>query len=549
MLAAPWCVGGRRACLGGNKAWVYVSSRQLRHRALPGCGWQMWPLVLHGLCLGARRGPVLSRFLRRPFCVDSLRSTIFALSSGHGKCGVAVIRTSGPASGTALLGLTGRRKLPRPRSASLGLLSHPSSAEPLDRGLVLWFPGPRSFTGEDCCEFHVHGGAAVVSGVLEALGGMPGLRPAEAGEFTKRAFLNGKLDLTEVEGLGDLIHAETEAQRRQALRQMAGDLGHLYRRWSDQLLKALAYIEAYIDFSEEDSVEDGVLSQVDLAVRSLQAEIAAHLQDSRRGERLRSGVQVVIAGATNAGKSSLLNVICQKPAAIVSPIAGTTRDVVETALNVGGYPVILSDTAGLRVTQDLIEQEGVRRARGRLEEADLILAMIDATEIPTGHVSGGPFLERCLEDILPSPPQQSPESRDPPGTPCILVLNKMDLLGATAPDTIREMCSKRNLPPVCPLSCQTGEGLESFLHLLKGKLEEMCGNPLVGSPSLTQTRHRHHLGSCLECLSQYHSYRHLDLVLTAEELRIALRHIGKITGKVGAEDILDVIFRDFCIGK
>ncbi|XP_078525770.1 5-taurinomethyluridine-[tRNA] synthase subunit GTPB3, mitochondrial isoform X2 [Lissotriton helveticus] len=481
----------------------------------------MWPLTLFRLCFGGRRGPDLPRFLRRPFCLDSLRSTIFALSSGHGKCGVAVIRTSGPASRTALLGLTGEMKLPQPRSATLSLLSHPSSAEPLDRGLVLWFPGA-----------------------------MPGLRPAEAGDFTKRAFLNGKLDLTEVEGLGDLIHAETEAQRRQALRQMAGDLGHLYRRWSDQLLKALAYIEAYIDFSEEDSVEEGVLSQVDLAVRSLQAEIAAHLQDSRRGERLRSGVQVVIAGATNAGKSSLLNAICQKPAAIVSPIAGTTRDVVETALNVGGYPVVLSDTAGLRVTQDFVEQEGVRRARGRLEEADLILAVIDATEIPAGLVGGGPFLERCLEDILPSPPcELSPETRDPPGTSCILVLNKVDLLGATAPDSLREICSSRSLPSVCPLSCRTGEGLKSFLHVLTGKLEEMCGNPLVGSPSLTQTRHRLHLGGCLECLARFHRHRHLDLALTAEELRIALRHLGKITGKVGTEDILDVIFRDFCIGK
>ncbi|XP_069646597.1 tRNA modification GTPase GTPBP3, mitochondrial isoform X2 [Haliaeetus albicilla] len=298
-------------------------------------------------------------------CTAAWGDTIFAVSSGHGRCGVAVIRTSGPGSRGALQSLTGRPELPPPRVLALRRIRDPATAEPLDRGLVVWFAGPQSFTGEDCAELHVHGGPAVVSGVLRALGRLPGLRPAEPGEFTRRAFRRGKLDLTAVEGLGDLIRAETEAQRRQALRQMEGELGRLYQRWSETLTQALAHLEAYIDFSEDDNVEEEVLSQVDATVRELEQEVGAHLQDGRRGELLRGGVHAVIAGPPNVGKSSLLNLLCQRPAAIVSPVAGTTRDVVEVALNVGGYPLVLSDTAGLRDATDPVEQEGVSRARDR----------------------------------------------------------------------------------------------------------------------------------------------------------------------------------------
>lgn len=292
-------------------------------------------------------------------------STIFALSSGQGRCAIAVIRTSGPASGLALRSLTALREPPPARSACLRLLRHPCSGEPLDRSLVLWFPGPQSFTGEDCMELHVHGGPAVVSGVLQALGSVPGLRPAKAGEFTRRAFAHGKLSLTEVEGLADLIHAETEAQRRQALRQLDGELSQLCQGWAKTLTKALAHVEAYIDFGEDDNLEEGVLEQVDRDVRALEVALSSHLRDARRGQRLRSGANVVVAGPPNAGKSSLVNLLSQKPVSIVSPEPGTTRDILETPVDLAGFPVLLSDTAGLREGAGAVEQEGVRRARQR----------------------------------------------------------------------------------------------------------------------------------------------------------------------------------------
>ncbi|XP_038239891.2 tRNA modification GTPase GTPBP3, mitochondrial [Dermochelys coriacea] len=499
----------------------------------------MWPGTWRKLlaALNPVSGAAL-RAVKRLHCPAGKRDTIFALSSGHGKCGVAVVRTSGPASGAALRSLTRQQELPRPRAVALRRIHDPSSAETLDRGLVIWFPGPHSFTGEDCSELHVHGGPAVVGGVLQALGHLPGLRPADPGEFTKRAFQNGKLGLTEVEGLGDLIHAETEAQRRQALRQMEGELGQLYQRWSEELTKALAHVEAFIDFSEDDNLEEGVLAQVDAAVQTLEEEVSRHLQDGRRGERLRGGVHVVIAGPTNAGKSSLLNLLCQRPAAIVSPVAGTTRDVVESALNIGGYPVVLSDTAGLRETQDVIEREGVSRARERLQRADVVLAVLAAVDVAP---EPGCFADALRAVLPPGPPAQQ--------APCILVLNKADLLEEGRGGALLGACGEGALPPACLLSCKTGEGVDTLLSLLGTQLEQMCGDPLAGSPSLTQARHRLHLTSCVGSLGRYHGYKSLDLVLAAEELRLARRHLGKITGRVSTEEILDIVFRDFCVGK
>ncbi|XP_051495411.1 LOW QUALITY PROTEIN: tRNA modification GTPase GTPBP3, mitochondrial [Apus apus] len=467
-------------------------------------------------------------------CSAAWGDTIFAVSSGHGRCGVAVIRASGPGSRGALQSLTGTPRLPPPRVLALRRIRDPVTAETLDRGLVVWFPGPQSFTGEDCAELHVHGGPAVVSGVLRALGRLPGLRPAEPGEFTRRAFRRGKLDLTAAEGLGDLVRAQTEAQRRQALRQMEGELGRLYQRWSETLTRALAHLEAYIDFSEDDNVEEEVLSQVDASVRALEREVGAHLQDGRRGELLRGGVHAVIAGPPNVGKSSLLNLLCQRPAAIVSPVAGTTRDVVEVSLNVGGYPLVLSDTAGLRDASDPVEQEGVNRARDRLQQADLVLAVLDATAVPT-ELTG---LGSALGSLLP-----------PTTPPCILVLNKADLLQrGERGEALRDACTQGDpLPPTTLLSCKTGEGLNHLLELLAQQLAQLCGDPLAGSPSLTQSRHSLHLRACAAALARYPRER--DLGLAAERLRLARRHLGCITGQVGAEDVLDIIFRDFCVGK
>ncbi|XP_022353930.1 tRNA modification GTPase GTPBP3, mitochondrial isoform X3 [Enhydra lutris kenyoni] len=438
-------------------------------------------------------------------------ATIFALSSGQGRCGIAVIRTSGPASGHALRSLTAPRDLPPARSACLRLLSHPRSGEPLDRALVLWFPGPQSFTGEDCVEFHVHGGPAVVSGVLQALGSVPGLRPAEAGEFTRRAFAHGKLSLTEVEGLADLIHAETEAQRRQALRQLDGELGHLCHGWAKTLTKALAHVEAYIDFGEDDNLEEGVLEQADSQVRELELALSAHLRDARRGQRLRSGAHVVVAGPPNAGKSSLVNLLSRKPVSIVSPEPGTTRDVLEIPVDLAGFPALLSDTAGLREGVGPVEQEGVRRARESCNFLDTVVA-------PAGAGSPNESSRRLL-----------------------LVLNKSDLLPPGGPDP------SPNLPPHLLLSCLTGEGLDDLLEALRKELAEVCGDPSTGPPLLTRARHQHHLQGCLDALGHYRQTK--DLALAAEALRLARGHLGRITGGGSTEEILDIIFRDFCVGK
>ncbi|KAJ6664245.1 hypothetical protein lerEdw1_008464, partial [Lerista edwardsae] len=480
-----------RGCWGRNRWVVRVEATGPCLRGFRGTMWS----ALQGRLLTARNSSI-SKGCFRFYCRDVKRDTIFALSSGQGKCGVAVIRTSGPASCSALLCLTGAKEPPPPKVSVLRRIRDPKSAETLDRGLVMWFPGPNSFTGEDSAEFHVHGGPAVVSGILHALGCLPQLRLAEPGEFTKRAFQNGKLDLTAAEGLGDLIHAETEGQRRQALRQMDGELGQLYQRWSNTLTKAriewaaLAYVEAYIDFSEDDNIEEGVLSQG------------------------------------------------QKPVAIVSPMAGTTRDVVEAALNIGGFPAVLSDTAGLRDTSDVVEIEGVNRARQRVRGADLVLAVLDVAEV----VRQPGRLPLALLDILP------PDKSDG-NCPCILILNKSDLLGEQAQADLLSGCANPGIPPACLLSCKTGQGIPAFLRSLQEQLARMCGDPLAGSPSPTQARHRLSLSKCLEALGRFGQYRTVDLALAAEELRQARQQLGRLTGQVGSDEILTLIFKDFCIGK
>ncbi|XP_055474862.1 tRNA modification GTPase GTPBP3, mitochondrial isoform X3 [Psammomys obesus] len=429
--------------------------------------------------------------------------TIFALSSGQGRCAIAVIRTSGPASGLALRSLTAAREPPPARSACLRLLRHPRSGEPLDRALVLWFPGS-----------------------------VPGLRPAEAGEFTRRAFAHGKLSLAEVEGLADLIHAETEAQRRQALRQLDGELGQLCQDWVKTLNKALAHVEAYIDFGEDDNLEEGVLEQADRDVRALEAALRSHLWDARRGQRLRSGVHVVVTGPPNAGKSSLVNLLSQKPVSIVSPEPGTTRDVLETPVDLAGFPALLSDTAGLREGVGAAEQEGVRRARQRLEQADIILGVLDASDLASP--SSCSFLNTVVAPLVTQSPDSSRQR-------LLLLLNKSDLLStnASAMDTA--------LPPHMLLSCRTGAGLDNLLQALKTELAVVCGDPFTGAPVLTRARHQHHLQGCLDALG--HFQPDTDLALAAEALRQARRHLSHLTGGGGTEEILDLIFQDFCVGK
>ena len=447
------------------------------------------------------------------------RPTVFAPSTAAGRAGIAVVRVSGPRAGEALTALTGR-PAPAARVATRARLSDPDSGEVLDDGLVLWFPGPRSFTGEDLAELHLHGSRAVLSGVLAALGRVPGLRLAEAGEFTRRAFDAGKLDLAEAEGLADLIAAETEAQRRQALRQLGGELGRLTEAWREQLIRALAHAEAEIDFPDED-VPGGLIAALGPPLTAVAGEIRRHLADQRRGERLREGLSIAIVGPPNAGKSSLLNRLARREAAIVSAAAGTTRDIVEVQLDLGGYPVILADTAGLRDLEgggsahDEIEREGMRRARARAEAADLKVLVLDATQ-----------------------PAIDPAVRALADANTLAVANKTDL-AATVPDLPGQR--------VYGLSAKTGAGLDGFIAALTGEVAARLASADTAAPVITRARHREALADCVAALDRAAAGTGSELI--AEDLRLATRALGRITGRVGVEDVLDLIFREFCIGK
>jgi tRNA modification GTPase len=440
---------------------------------------------------------------------ESQPDTICALASGAGRAGVAVIRISGPSARALLVQLCG--SLPQPRRASLRKLTDPSSGGLLDRGLVLWMPGPSSFTGEDMAELHVHGGRAVVTRVLDAVLAGRGVRLAEAGEFASRAFANGKLDLTEVEGLADLINAETEAQARQALAQAEGSARSLYDRWREQLLRALALTEAGLDFADEGDVAADVAVEADALAAKLLTAITAHLAD-RRGERLREGFRVVIAGAPNAGKSSLLNALARRDVAIVSEEAGTTRDAIEVHLDLAGLPVIVTDTAGLREAEGIVEQEGIKRALARMSHADLVLWVVDALA-PQWH---------------PISPQI------PATTPQITVLNKVDLApSATGGDLA--------------LSAATGAGLEALVGLLTDRTRAGLSAG-EGSPVVTRARHRAELQGAVAALERFRNEA-MAPELKAEELRAAAQHFGRLTGRIDVEEVLGALFSEFCIGK
>uniref|UniRef100_A0A6M2CLZ7 Putative trna modification gtpase trme n=1 Tax=Rhipicephalus microplus TaxID=6941 RepID=A0A6M2CLZ7_RHIMP len=471
-----------------------------------------------------------------PFPRRSSTSTIFALASGSVRCAIAAIRVSGPHTATVLRRIA-KLEQPTPRKAILRKLVHPCSGIHLDTAIVLWFPSPGSYTGEDCCELHVHGGMGVVSAVMAALSRVDGVRQAEPGEFTKRAFMNGKMDLAEVEGLSDLLKAETEAQRVQALAQMEGSLSTLYRKWTNDLKMCLANVEAFIDFSEDQGIEEAILDSAAVQAERLATEIQIYLLDGRRGERLRDGVKVAIVGRTNVGKSSLFNALCQRDAAIVSPIAGTTRDVVESTLDIGGYPAVFSDTAGLRHSDDPIEREGILRAQRWAANADLALIVVEAREMLRSNLTAD-FVDNHLKELgIESCAQHR-----------LIIFNKLDLLSKDEKTIVEERARCMRIDS-CFTSCTKEEGIGDLVKILGAHLEDLCGRPADSSPVLTQERHRRHLEQCLKHLKLFGTDVRHDSVIGAEHLRIALTHLGKITGRVFTEEILDVIFRDFCIGK
>jgi tRNA modification GTPase len=452
------------------------------------------------------------------------RSTIFALSSGRPPAAIAVVRVSGPRAGIALEKLIGR--LPEPRKAALARVRDPASGEVIDEALALWFPAPRSETGEDVAELQLHGGQAVIAGVLDALSTIEGCRPAEAGEFTRRAFENGRLDLTAVEGLADLIAAETPAQRRLAFRQLKGLIGDRAEAWRRRLIEALALVEARIDFSDEADVPEDLLGPALHAAQQLSDEIAGVLADGRRGERLRDGLVVAIAGPPNAGKSTLLNRLARREAAIVSPYAGTTRDVIEVHLDLDGYPVTLLDTAGIRDSDEPVEQEGVRRARERAATADLVLWVID------GSAAGL---------VIDEPPKSLANAA------IWRVRNKID----QADSSCRTGAAKQGNNEYefsISISALTGAGMEGLTSALAAYAKTYFAS--TESAVITRARHRRALEETVAALDRALARDHANREeLIAEELRAAATTLGRLTGRVDVEDILDVIFRDFCIGK
>ncbi|MBI1265208.1 MAG: tRNA uridine-5-carboxymethylaminomethyl(34) synthesis GTPase MnmE [Alphaproteobacteria bacterium] len=442
-----------------------------------------------------------------------MSATIFALASAPGRAGVAVVRVSGPGAGAALDALT-RRPRPQPRLAALRRL-HAADGGEIDQGLAIWFPGPASFTGEDCAELQVHGGPAVIAALAEALLAL-GLAPAGPGDFTRRAFEHGKLDLTEAEGLADLIDAETEGQRAQALAQMTGALRTLYEGWREPLISVLASLEGEIDFPDEDDVPDSLSDAAAAALDDLIAALDAHLDDARRGERVREGFAIALIGSPNAGKSSLLNALARRDAAIVTDVPGTTRDVVEVRLVLAGFPVILADTAGLREAADRVEAEGVRRALARAEDADLRIGVVDVSRetslgVLAGHLRPGDAL----------------------------ALNKSDLAKPqlVAPDGVAAFV----------MSAVSGEGLPELETWLECEVQARLGNR--EAPALSRARHRAGVARALDHLRSARASLTRGPELASADVHLALRALESLTGRVDVEDVLDRVFSQFCIGK
>ncbi|MHB8886514.1 MAG: tRNA uridine-5-carboxymethylaminomethyl(34) synthesis GTPase MnmE [Methylovirgula sp.] len=440
--------------------------------------------------------------------------TIFALSSGFGRAGIAVLRLSGPAVRTILLGMIGR--VPEPRRATLARFKDPASGEVLDQGLVLFFAAPASETGEDCAEFHCHGGPAIVAAMLRAFAGFAATRLAEPGEFAKRAFENGKLDLVEIEGLADLVEAETQAQRRQALRQMQGELSRKADAWRKDLLAASALIEAEIDFGDEADVSSLARQQVLGIISGLIAQLRDAFAAGKAGERLREGLTVVIAGPPNAGKSTLLNALARRDVAIVSAIPGTTRDAIEVHLDLSGLPLTLIDTAGLRESEDPIERIGIARTRAKAAVADLILWLSEAgaPEAPAGF--------------------EEPSEVWPVFTKTDVSQGSPEAFGAAVPDGLA-------------ISATTGENMDLLLIRLTAFAQDATGG---GEGALiTRERHRRAMNAALAALERAHDAHLGAPELLAEDLRGAMSALESLIGKIDVEEVLGEIFSRFCIGK
>jgi tRNA modification GTPase len=443
--------------------------------------------------------------------------TIFALASGKGKAGVSLVRISGQGALAALksLGVEGALQ---PRKAYLKSIKNLKNNEVIDEALVTYFPAPNSFTGEDVIEICIHGSIAVLNNLFDYLSSLEGLRMAEAGEFSRRAFENGKLDLTQIEGLADLIDAETAAQSKQALRQMQGQLSKIYENWRFEIIEILAFIEAYIDFPDED-IPQNLDIQMQEKVAKFIAEIETHISD-KSGERLRDGIVATIIGAPNVGKSTLINLLAKRDIAIVSEIAGTTRDSIETHLDIAGFPICLIDTAGLRESEDKIEREGVKRALEKAENADLKIIVFDAAEYPNFNRDAAKLIDENS----------------------IVLINKID--AKSLPDDVK-------INGVSAISISANKNIN--INILKDKLKAEVESriQLSESPTLTRKRHRERLLEAVKYLHKFITARQskLPIELCAEELRFAAKAIGKITGRIDVEDLLDKIFSSFCIGK
>ena len=442
--------------------------------------------------------------------------TIYALSSGPGISGVAIIRISGSDASKALSLLTGK-PLPSPRVASLRKINNINTSELIDEGIIIWFPGPHSYTGENMAEIHIHGGKSVILAVQKEISKIQNCRLAEPGEFTKLAFQNGKINLLEAESIADLISAETEIQRLQALKIMEGKSSEKFNELREKLLKLLSFVEAKIDFPDEDLPEDNIKT-LKKDSNDVLNKIKKILDDQKVGEIIREGFKIAIIGPTNAGKSSLLNNLSNREVAIVSEIAGTTRDVVETHLNLDGYPVIISDTAGIRDSKDEIEKKGIKLSLKKAENADLKLVVVDAK-----NVSFSDFLTDIIKKNA------------------ILVVNKSDLLEGELDPKILEIDHVL-------ISLKKNLNIDKLISKIKDKLK----NKFVSNEDIliTRERHRQHLIQCVEHLEDFLDKNEIkDFDKAAEDLRLATRHLGMIVGKVDVEEILGSIFNDFCIGK